>query len=315
VHPTELMEAGETAIRTFEDVDDNLGLARAWRLVAQAHYLARHAGPSAEASERALVHARRAADRLEQQETVQWLSVALFLGPKSAAEAVRRCTRLLDESGGDPTLEIYVLGSLAYLVAIQGQIVEAEQLLDRARRMMHELGEGWHFPVFAALLALWERDPAAAEREVRPGYEILKQVGERAHFCTVASLLGRIAYAEGRYDEADAFTRECEAASRPNDVECQIHWRGTRAKVLAQRGDHDAAEALARDAVAFAEESDFLSSHGDALVDLAEVLRIADRPTESACAMEGALRLFEQKGDLVSATRTRTKLAHLATRA
>ena len=40
----ELIDAADRSIAVFEELGDDLGLARAWRLKAQAHYLARRAG-------------------------------------------------------------------------------------------------------------------------------------------------------------------------------------------------------------------------------------------------------------------------------
>jgi tetratricopeptide (TPR) repeat protein len=125
----------------------------------------------------------------------------------------------------------------------------------------------------------------------------------------VATLLARTAYAQRRYDEAEQLTRESEETSRPNDVECHIHWRGTRAKVLSRRGEHAAAEKLAREGVAFAEESDFLCSHGDALLDLSEVLRLAGRTTETAEPVRQAIPLYEMKGNVVAAEKAGALLA------
>jgi hypothetical protein len=78
--------------------------------------------------------------------------------------------------------------------------------------------------------------------------------------------------------------------------------------VLAQKGELTAAEAMARDAVAFAAASDFLEPHGDALMDLAEVLRLAGQPDQAAVAVSQALELYEQKGSVVSAARARSML-------
>ena len=88
-------------------------------------------------------------------------------------------------------------------------------------------------------------------------------------------------------------------------------WRQVRAKVLAHRSDREEAERLAREAVARAEETDQLNGHGDALVDLAEVLEVAGKPDEAKAALEQALALYERKGNLVMAERTRAKLAEL----
>jgi ATP/maltotriose-dependent transcriptional regulator MalT len=136
-------------------------------------------------------------------------------------------------------------------------------------------------------------------------------VGEKTHFCTVVSLLATAVYRQGRYEEAEELTHECERAARQNDVHTQILWRATRAKAIARKGDLGAAERLAREAVAFAGESDFLNGHGDALVAQAEVLRLAGRPAEAALAVEHAVAFYEQKGNVVSATRARALLAEL----
>jgi tetratricopeptide (TPR) repeat protein len=309
VTPEELIEVAERAIAVFEELGDEVGLARGWRLTAQAHYLARRAGACAEASEVALEHARRAGERFEAREIIEWLGVALFLGPAHAQEGARRCEQLLGEIAGDPSLEMNVLGALSYLVAIQGRKVEAEQLLARGRKVMHELGEWiWLFPVHAAFFALWEDDPAAAERELLVGYDVLKKIGEKSHFSSVAALLAQSAYAQGHYDDAERFTRECEESANPNDVDSQIRYRATRGKLLARRGELEAGEKLAREAVGLAEQSDFLPAHGDALMDLASVLSLQERTAEAAAAIANAVQLYEAKGNTVAATRAQALL-------
>src|SRR4051794_18763144 len=50
--------------------------------------------------------------------------------------------------------------------------------------------------------------------------------------------------------------------------------RSIRAKVLAHKGDFDAAEEFARVSVTFAAESDFHPAHAEALMDLAHVLEL-----------------------------------------
>ena len=80
----ELIDAADRSIAVFDELGDELGLARAWRLKAQAHYLGSRAAACAEASERALVHVRRTDDRFEEQEIIEWLLIALLLGPAPA---------------------------------------------------------------------------------------------------------------------------------------------------------------------------------------------------------------------------------------
>jgi ATP/maltotriose-dependent transcriptional regulator MalT len=192
---------------------------------------------------------------------------------------------------------------------MQGRIEKAEELVARWRVAVAELGDSiWLFAIHLGFIWLAD-DPVAAERELRPGYEALERIGEKSHFSSVSGLLARAVCAQGRYDEADRISRESEEAARPNDIHAHILWRMTRSQVLAHRGELESAERLAREAVAFAAESDFLDSHGDALLELAEVMRLTGRPTEAIRVVREAERLYTLKGNVVSAARAHARLA------
>ena len=62
-------------------------------------------------------------------------------------------------------------------------------------------------------------------------------------------------------------------AGAHDDIVTQVIWRGVQAKILAHHGRPEEAETLARNAVALVAPTDLLSHHGDAMLDLAEVLR------------------------------------------
>jgi predicted ATPase len=309
VSPAELISVAERAIKVFEQLSDELGLGRAWRLIAGAHDLARRAGPSAEASEQALVHIRRAGDPLEEADSVEYLALALMVGPAPVPEAIRRCEALLEEVASKPALELMVTGFLANLLAMAGRLAEARELMEQGHRLRDErVARLWFFPHEFGLQTVLADDPASAERELRWGYEVQKRIGGTEYFSTIAALLARALYTQGRDEEAEQLTRECEQAARPNDVFSNILWRATRAQVLARRLEHRAAAELAREAVAFAAESDFLDAHRDALRDLAEVHRVAGRADDARSALEQALQLYEQKGNVVSAGKARALL-------
>jgi len=86
----------------------------------------------------------------------------------------------------------------------------------------------------------------------------------------------------------------------------------TRAQVLAQRGELAAGKALASEAVAFAAESDFLDSHGDALMSLTDVLQLADRLDDAGTALDQAASLYAQQGNIVSAAKARARLESIS---
>jgi ATP/maltotriose-dependent transcriptional regulator MalT len=120
-------------------------------------------------------------------------------------------------------------------------------------------------------------------------------------------------YAQGRYVEAEALTRECEEASRPNDVHSQILWRSIRAMTRAHAGDFDTARALAREAIAYASESDFYPACIDAHLAHAEVLELSGDALGAAGALAEALRFCELKGNHFVAGQARARLLALET--
>src|SRR5215203_5219397 len=308
VTPQELIDAAERAVSVFAELGDELGLARAWRLKAQAQYLARDAGSCADASENALEHVRRAGDSFEEREIIEWLVIALLLGPTPAAEAEIRCERLLAETTDSPQLQAEILGALAILASMLERTEDAERLLRRAWSIMDDGGQRiWIVSFWASFIFMWQGDPVRAESELRPGYDALKKIGEKSHFSWISHSLSNAVYMQGRDDEAEALTRECEEAAWSNDIHSFILWRTTRAKVLARRGEVAAAETLAREAVAFAAGSDFLVAHADSLGDLAEVLELAGRRHEAVHALRSAIELHERKGNVLAVGQARRR--------
>ena len=121
----------------------------------------------------------------------------------------------------------------------------------------------------------------------------------------MAPLLADVLYLQGRADEAMPLTALVAESALTDDLDSQVGWRRVQAKVLAEQGDFEQAERLAREAIELAGQTDFINLHARALEDLAEVLRLLGRPRESLAELEHATRLHEQKGNLVSAARTR----------
>ena len=305
----DIVQTAEQAIEVFEDLDDHLGLARAWRLMAQADYLGRRLARCEEASERALEHARLAGDRFEEREIVEWLVIALLLGPTPVSEAIARLRVLLADTTESPALQAVILAGLSELEACRGRVAEAVELMERSKQIMEEAGEWiWIVTFWWGHVFVWTGDPVTAERELRPAYEALKRIGEKSHFSSISHELSDVVYAQGRYDEAESLTRECEAASRANDVHSQILWRAIRAKIFAHRRAFDDAERLAREAIELAEGSDFLPAYADALAAFGEVLTLAGRTEEAKRAVNDAIGLYERKGNRLAADAARARL-------
>jgi Flp pilus assembly protein TadD len=81
--------------------------------------------------------------------------------------------------------------------------------------------------------------------------------------------------------------------------------------VLARRGQFEEAEKLARDAVERTRPSDYIDDNAQVISSLAEVLALAGDAAGARTNFEQALDLYERKGNVVSAARTRERLQSL----
>ena len=158
--------------------------------------------------------------------------------------------------------------------------------------------------ILVLLLAVAVR-PAQAQSSSKDAGEGDKGTYLGVLFSTVPQAL----YAQARYDEADRFARVSEDASSGRAR--KAYWGPVRAKLLARRGDAKAAEALAGESVAIWAERDNLLWHGYALLDLAEVLRLAGRAEEAGSVVKQAVELFERKGIVPAVEAAQSLLAEL----
>jgi class 3 adenylate cyclase/tetratricopeptide (TPR) repeat protein len=298
----------EHAVGVFTELEDDLGLARAWHLLAEIHNILGEPRAQFDAALQALEHARRAGDTREQIISANVAGGAMYYGPTPADEGVRRCHELLARFEDRPSLKAGIQAVLGGFLAMQGRFDEARAAIARAVATCEELGllfELARIRFMSGPVEMLAGDPAAAERELRAGCELFRRIGERGRLSALTAMLADALLALGRADEALRATEEAEANSGPEDVSSQASWRQVRARVLARRGRIEEAERLAREAVRMLEGTQALAWHADALRDLAEILRRAERPDQAASVLRRALRLYEQKGDVVAAERAR----------
>ena len=101
------------------------------------------------------------------------------------------------------------------------------------------------------------------------------------------------------------------SSSRRDNLEIRVFGHAARAKTLARGGEFEEAERVARKTVALTDGADAYITRTRALLALAEVLELTDRAHEAATWVREALQVFETKGDVISARRTRERLARL----
>jgi tetratricopeptide (TPR) repeat protein len=224
------------------------------------------------------------------------------------ATPVDECVRWLDDH---PQVERHsALPFRHRLLAMLGRFDEARALLAGVAERVEELGATRYRQWLAWRrfeVARLEREWVEAESAARETCEAAEtEFGNYMWFCcNRAEVLVEL----GRADEAEHWLQHGLETAPSDEPTPQMLWRQVRARVLASRGEHDEAERLAHEAVALGAETDMLNLHADALISLAEVLALAGK--DARAELEQALALYERKGNLVMAERTRARISAL----
>ena len=211
---------------------------------------------------------------------------------------------MVERAGGNPLLEANVLASLGGLYAMRGLFDEARAATRRAENTYLELGLRLAFAGLtqvAGPVELLAGDPEAAEEVIRRGYDILHEIGASGDS---GALLAEALYEQGKYDDAEAIAAAAAEQTSSSDVAPRVLIQGVQAKLAAQ-GGRDGEEA-AREAVVLAAGTDALNLQADALVNLAETLRLLGREAEASAATVEAARLYERKGNVAALARLQT---------
>jgi class 3 adenylate cyclase/tetratricopeptide (TPR) repeat protein len=307
----EVLREIERALAVFTSLDDKSGMARALTLRGKVEFWAGATATAKQSLELAARYASEAGDRAEESESLQYVLSTAVYGPTPAAEGLRRIEEIEGRAHGNSRLHMSCLISGARLEAMQRRFDTARTRLEEARAIGEEHGLdvllATHHRPAAGFVELLAGAPLSAEHELRAACEFLEQVGELGYLSSAAPILVDALIAQGRDDEAMQLVERWPAdrLTVPEDVDAHVGWRRVRARLLARRGDLEEAERLAREATQLAAPTDYIDVHGRACADLADVLRLAGRPDEAATALDEAIRLFEQKGNLASAASAR----------
>jgi class 3 adenylate cyclase/tetratricopeptide (TPR) repeat protein len=312
--PKRLSDEGEGVaehlITTLEELEDHVGLARAWRLVADLRWARSRYGGADQALARAISHAREAGDAREEADGLGRYVGSGTYGPAHVQEIERRCRELLSFSGGMARWEAPALRALATVRGMEGRFDEARGLAERARASFEEFGfrlaASWVWET-SGTIELLAGDSAAAERAFRTGFDAAAELGDQGFQVTVAALLALAEIEQGHVEEADRWTALSERSAAADDMASQVLWRSARARILAASGAADEGESFAREAVELAEQTDDINMHADTLVNLGIVLTEAGRPKEAAEALDQAAELYERKGNRVALEASRRR--------
>jgi len=304
-------EAAE-AFAVFTNLGDDLGLAKVWHRRGFVTAVACQWRDTQEAFEHARRHARRAGADRDEAVASSMLFYCFVLGPEPADDALRRSESIVAETRfrGVSGVGLAALGNLH---AMCGSFEDARASLEQSRQILEDLGQTRRLieaSFFAASAELLADEVDVAVEHLRRAKRAAMAAGQRGLLSSIDAHLAEALFALGQYDEAGELAQAAADAAE-DDVFVQMRWRPVYAKVLARRGDLEAALVLAAEAVGRAAMTDSLGAHASALADHAEVLVLAGRDDEGRRASALAADLYRQKGNAVGERRLR---AHLGER-
>jgi class 3 adenylate cyclase/tetratricopeptide (TPR) repeat protein len=315
--PTRWIEwrpTAERALDVFGPVDDHVGLAVAWDLISWDHTIRCRYAESLRAARRGIEHAVLAKDRRLELE-LRSIHIGDVWGPSSVEQGLAMCEDVIAQASGNRVVEAETRVSQGVLVAMRGEFDRARSLYAQGRAIIDELGR----PVTSAFtvqggwyIEMLDRDVRRAEELTRTEYERQLEADSQVLLEITGDMLALSLCAQDRFEEADELARRTESRGfMPDDVTAQMVWRRVRARCLSVRGEHGEAVRFAREAEALLHDTDALIDHGEAFLDLAEVLRAAGQLQDAGEAAREALDLYERKGNIVEAGRARAFLAGL----
>jgi class 3 adenylate cyclase/tetratricopeptide (TPR) repeat protein len=303
-------------IQALEATGDQEGLAQAWRIRGLIHWIRVEAADAVKCWQLSLEYAKKSGSAHDTMLAIEWLTTCTFFSGMPAAEGMEVCQTLLPHARDHPAVEASILVAEAGLKAMQGHFAIARSLKARAIERMSEFGLGFFAAGTAAqvfgTIEFLADDPVAAEAELRRGYEVLGRMGEQSLRSTTAALLAEAVWRTGRAEEAWELTQIAQATGALDDVATQVSWRSVRAKILAARGQADAAVSLAAEAVDQVGRAEGFIFTPDALVDQAEVLVTTGRGAEALPGLRRALSLYQSKGNVVSTGKTLALIQRLS---
>ena len=302
------------AISLFERLGDDGELAGALVLLGIVETLSGNGTAGAEAHLRAREHARAAGDDRREVEIWEELGGALIFSRTPVADAIAFTEEeaAWAREKGFPYLEADAALAGPYLYPMLGRFEEGRALLARSKSIFDELGTRYNYAEACwagAQLELLAGDAPAAERELREALRVHEEMGSTRYSAFVRSKLAQVVCLQGRDDEAQELLDGADAESTSGNLRFRVQWNLGRAQVLAARGETDDAAHAAREAVAIIAATDNINAHADALVDLADVLRAGGEDVEAVAALEQAVVLYEEKGNVLCAERARRTLA------
>ena len=304
----DLRRIAQRAIDLFRTDAD---LADAWELMGTARLRARDRAGQLEALLQAREHAVASGDVRRQIQAWNEVGGSMLFGRTPLAEVKEflEAELVWAHEQGLPALEADALLGGPYVDARLGDFALGRDKLERSKAICRELGIAYGLAeahMAGAELEVLAGDLPAAERELREAIGVATGMDADHYVAMYRLRLARVLLDQGRPDDAAA---ELDGAAALYDE--RPEWMVSKARILATQGRLDEAVALAREAAELDFERDNLTISALKLVDLSEVLRAAGDRSGAEAALEQAIGLNDEKGNVVAARQCRERLENL----
>ncbi len=303
----QVLPVAESAIETFTELGDSVGLAQAEGLLGFALRSRGRLTASCAALERALVHAAASGDHTTRGHVLAQLGGSICEGPIPVSVAIPRCRALLDSSGGDRGLEAEISRYLGLLFTMAARFDEAREQLQKTSIVYDELNRYGTSRRTVAEAKEFAGDIDGARQELAEMWRHYRDAGGGRSDTRALGAAWRLALLycdEGRWAEA----ADCLAYGRdvpePADFRPSTVLRlAADARVAAHDGKIAEALRLAGRAVELAGRGEMLNLTARVYLAYAEVHRRCGDTAAAGAARVTALRLYEAKGNIAAATR------------
>ncbi len=306
----------EAAIAALEAEGELAGLAEAWTVLGKIRFYKGTGPPGGDedALERAIGYAQRSGNRRAKLESTLWLLFTLTQLRIPVDAAIGRAEQALAAVRSDPWDEAAIWWVFGPLCAYAGRFAEARAGLARSRALYAKSGASFYWAITAwspGAIEMIVGDPAAAERQLREGYQALRAMGEQGYRVNIATMLAEAVYAQGRLAEAQQLADEAREIAASSDIAAQVEWRAITAKLLARHGQFPAARELADQALAMIPLPAYAQLWAQMLVAKAEVLQHSHADEEAGDCLRQALGFYTERHVVPLAERIRSALASL----
>jgi tetratricopeptide (TPR) repeat protein len=284
----------DEAVTALAELGDAAGLARAYRLLGEALTLQGHLDEGLEAFEQGMRYAVEAGD--EREVALPQRLMGLH-GTTPLSVFIAQCEQLMANPTRRPRPEVVM--RMAFAHALAGHEAEAHLHVEQGLALAREVGGPFRVAdaeLYAGLALLHLGESSEAALLLENAQRRLAELGEQNLRSTVLAIFGESLFRLGRLDEADAAAEQSRQLAAEDDWASQLLWRQVRAKVLAVRGDTQAACALITESTQIADRTDFLTMAAFAHLDSSEVFGKAGDADTASRERELGMSLFARKG-------------------